>query len=56
MDIGLGGGMYITDGSVGLISWASKGDDHNVTVEFVEDQQVTPEAAIALGKALENLY
>lgn len=55
-ELGRGGGMYLEDGSPFILSWASEDNAHDVTMEFVEGQEVAPEDAVALGKALEGLY
>lgn len=55
-DIGLGGGMYLEGESVFVLGWVSPDNTYDVTVEFVEGQQVSQDAALKLGKALENLY
>lgn len=55
-DLGHGGGLYLEDGSAFILSWASEDNAHDVTMEFVDGQEVAPEDAVALGKALEGLY
>jgi len=56
VDLGSGGGIYLEGDDVGVLSWANSAGDVDVTMEFVEGQPVTQDAAIALGKALEGLY
>lgn len=56
VDLGGGGGLYLEDGSAMILSWASANNDYDVTMEFVDGQEVAPEDAVALGQALQGLY
>lgn len=59
IDVGLGGGIYLNEDdpdNVFLVSWAGLNDDHGATLEFLNAPSATPEIAIALATALEELY
>jgi len=56
VDLGRAGSIYYEGDDVYIVSWASPGNDHDVTMEFVEGQHVTKDAALALGEALQDLY